>query len=333
MKALVVGDPHVVVDELDECRALGDLICKTAADHGVDVVLFLGDLHNNHSVIRVEVIDYWTKLFARLTSMGIQAVALVGNHDMPQAGLGHEVHALMVYVSETVSIVDQPVVRFAGHPVGFMPYMATADEWASAFLKMKEEYPGLRLVFCHQTFSGSRYENGFYAPGGVDTAILGDVKVISGHIHSPQTIGNVWYPGAPRWRTRGDANVDRHLYVVEVEPQSDGYEVLAQIPTDTACTPIVSKVVSTQEELDTLQPQRGLKVTIRGDESFVKKAEERARSLSISFRSQVEAPETNRVRESDGVWVAFDSFLGEWNPLNGSAKEALSNMAAERLRK
>jgi len=41
-----------------------------------------------------------------------------------------------------------------------------------------------KILFCHQTFDGAKFENGFYAPDGFDFSGIKYEKIISGHIHT-----------------------------------------------------------------------------------------------------------------------------------------------------
>ena len=56
LRLLIVGDPHVTVEELGDCQGLMALIDQTLeADPTIDHVVFLGDLHHNHRLIDVDV--------------------------------------------------------------------------------------------------------------------------------------------------------------------------------------------------------------------------------------------------------------------------------------
>jgi hypothetical protein len=106
-------------------------------------------------------------------------------------------------VHTNIMVVDEPRVVLPG--ILFVPYVHDPAE----FVQICQQYPEAKTVVCHQTFAGSYFENGFLTPDGVEPNLLPQEQVISGHVHSPQRIGKVWYPGAPRWRTVSDANTER----------------------------------------------------------------------------------------------------------------------------
>ncbi len=321
---LLVGDPHVVVDELPECQRLADYIRQIMAEQGQNTSLvLLGDLYNNHAVVRVEVMDFWHRFFRDMTAHTVWA--LVGNHDRPQSGIQGNVHSLMAHDEGCVYVVSSP--RHDGN-VGFIPYMPTVE----AFEQALQELGHPPLVFAHQSFQGCQYENGFYAPDGVSTSILRGTKVISGHIHTPQQVGAVWYPGAPRWRSIADANVDRFLYLIEVDDLGNYHEV-KRYPTDTVCSPIRLQTVTDLEAVKALQNAPGLRVTVQGDESFVKEAESILAKKGIRFRSVVigSLEPTGQIRESAGIAVAFKRFWDAFTPPGHTPKEALGRLVSSRL--
>jgi len=63
-----VGDPHVVVDELEECRRLVDAIRAFALNQKATRVVFLGDQTHNHSTARLEVLHFWRQAFLDYTA-------------------------------------------------------------------------------------------------------------------------------------------------------------------------------------------------------------------------------------------------------------------------
>lgn len=323
MKLLLVGDPHVTVDSLAECRALVALINKTAVEHRVDRVVFLGDLYHTHAVVRVEVMNFWHEA---LRSMEQPAICLVGNHDMP--GDGSKVNSLVVHGGDYVEVVEEDFVL---NGVGFLPYMADKDALVAKANDLVR-VDRIKTLICHQTFDGSVYENGFYAEDGVDSNLINVEAIISGHIHAPQAFGKVWYPGAPRWRTLSDANVSRALWVVTFE---DGVVVeKTPIDTSTACRPIrFARVTpSTEECLKDISPDADWRLDIEGPAEFVERIKTEIKGIPhLRFRTMVTDNRVIRIRESDGVDVSFLKFVNEFQPPHGSSPEALTQLAKQRL--
>lgn len=332
---LVVGDPHVVVDELPECERLASFILEKWAlcPDDTDLVL-LGDLYNNHAVLRIEVIAFWRDFFhkARRQRRMQRVIALVGNHDLPQDGRGSKISSLLTHYDEdNVVVIGTHMEIDPG--VWAMPYMESNEAFQAAWADMTQR-SAPKLVFCHQTFAGAKYENGFFAPDGMPLEAVHGPSIISGHIHSPQRVGNVWYPGAPRWRILTDANVDRFIHLVRYDHATGEVSPVDAWATDAVCTPIRLATVTTLEEAKALQAAPGLRVTISGSESFVKEAEGMMATKGIKFRSTVSVREEagSPIRESDGIPQAFQSFWKDFEPPFHTPKDVLQGVVAKRLR-
>jgi DNA repair exonuclease SbcCD nuclease subunit len=321
VKVLLVGDIHATPEELDDVAGLMRLVELTALNEEVDVVCLLGDSYHTHNIIRAEVMAFYRSTFKRWKQLGaFDTIALVGNHDY--AGEGQTIHSMMIH-EEQVQVVDAPYKRDG---VLFMPYYSNRDR----FLEDAKDHGGRTLV-CHQTFHGATYENGFLAEDGVDPTSLGQYQILSGHIHAPQSFGRVTYIGAPRWRTLSDANTDRAIWVYEFDNDGD---VVSKTPVDTGmtCRQIRYVVVTPNAKFGgTLDPGTDWRIDIRGPADFV---EEQSKLLSRSgvrvrtFRTDQAIP---KVRESEGIDVAFRAYLKKYSSRFGTENEELAVMAKERL--
>jgi DNA repair exonuclease SbcCD nuclease subunit len=338
-RVLIVGDPHVTAEELRDSERLLELICDTAHREQVDTVLFLGDLYHTHAVINVEVMAFWRRWFVKL-SKASSVFVLLGNHDMP-GNEASKAHALMAHEDqEGVTVIDTPRALAFQRAVAFVPYMSNSLE----FLKAATALGGKTLV-CHQTFTGSRFDNGMYAPDGADSNLLPQEFVISGHIHTPQSFGKVWYPGAPRWRTLSDANVSRAIWVVEFD---DSGKVMNKKAFDTggACRQIrFCKVTAVEHEgalVPAFEPRVELKdgvpidgvdwrFDIEGPSSFVETTAKWLQGPGRRVRTNVtDGPEV-KLKESMGIVEAFLEHMKAFRPKYGTSLDVLEKLARERL--
>lgn len=232
MRILRVGDPHVKVSNLEESERLLEFVLATAKTRSVDRIEILGDLHHTHAIVRLEVLAFWHKWLRHLAE-SFQTIVLVGNHDM-SGNTNSTLHALMVVEStERLLIVDKPTLKGV---FGYMPYIHDAEQFIAEANKLVDQ--GAKLIVCHGTFKGSKYDNGFYAPDGIDATRI-SVPLISGHVHTRQRFGNVIYPGTSRWDTASDANQEKGLWLVE---HGQNGEILQEefIDTSSVCSPIYS---------------------------------------------------------------------------------------------
>lgn len=205
MKILgISGDPHGKMSNLTTFQAFLDHL--NAFSQKCDTVVILGDLFNNHALVRSEVLNEWTRYFRNIDRPHI---VLVGNHD--KVSPESSIHVLNVFRDyKNVAIVDKPAEIDS---VLFMPYVHTVEEFKRAI----KDTTATRLV-CHQTFDGAMYDNGFYAPHGIPMDAIKQFQlVISGHIHREQEFGNVWYPGSPFAMNFMDAGEEKSLWLYNLE--------------------------------------------------------------------------------------------------------------------
>lgn len=242
MLVLRVGDPHAKVSNLVELEKLMQFVLSVAFDKKVDRLEILGDLFHTHAVLRLEVLEFWDKWLNRF-SESVYSVILVGNHD--QTGdFNLETNALSVFKRGLFGtykprIVESPQVDGI---FLYMPYyhdtnkfIETANRWSSE---------GCKVLVSHQTYAGSQFENGFYAPDGINPDLLDFDLIISGHIHARQRIktkrGWMIYPGTARWDGISDANQPKGLWLVNHDDSTGAIINEEFIDTSTICEPIYS---------------------------------------------------------------------------------------------
>lgn len=323
-KVLIVGDLHATPEELGDCSLLVEQLKSICQNQNITDIWWTGDQHHTHSVLRVEVLHWFKAVFKGLRDLGIRSTCLVGNHD--QAAPGSAAHSMVAYQHDPgVCVVDAPKVLLPG--VLAVPYFHTQEEFLKATAPFAEK---VETLFCHQTFDGSTYENGFLASDGFDAYKAPGSQIISGHIHTGQEFGKVWYVGSPRWRTLSDANTPRNVWVVEFNSRGT---LAARTPFATVC-----RQIQHREDLESSPVQLPLdrahqwRIDIKGSPEWCQRRKTElaaAGALVRTFPDQVST--AGRVRESEGISKAFQKYLGMYQPKNGTSPEVLQQMARERL--
>lgn len=319
---LLVGDPHATVEEIPDCNRLITCVIDALRKKPAHGVVFLGDLHHNHALVRIEVMEFWRGAFKKIKTEfpELRIFALVGNHDRSH-DYSVKANALQSY---DIEVIEKPTEIVNG--VVLAPWYPDPE----TFLKTMEGRTGKTLI-CHQTFDGSKYENGFYASDGVKPGAVQFETIFSGHIHTPQQFANVWYIGAPRWRIASDANIPRFLWSVDF----DGWGAVAGkqlFATDDYCRPLWHLVDKEEDQLVVKNGGKGiLRVDVHGSAAWVdaRKAEweavgARVATFPIVARSSV-------VKESEGIPTALSKFVDGWVPKFGTPIEQLKQMVAERI--
>jgi DNA repair exonuclease SbcCD nuclease subunit len=322
MKLLWVGDPHAEPGDLPDCQALVDLILRVGKEQRPDVLVLAGDLYHTHAVIHAEVQWFWFQAFEKLREAFPRVIALKGNHDAPGSAVSNAT-ALVAHKYQVDVVAWEPAPLFN---CLFVPY-ASGDQVLEWSKKYEADAPG--LLFCHQTFNGSVYENGFFAGDGLDPNLIKQKRVISGHIHTPQEFGKIWYPGAPRWRTLSDANVDRAIWVLEIDNGS--LVKSTPIDTGTVCRQIFHFVDAASTPIHVKpDPRHEYRVDIVGSQAWIEERrplfESWARVRTVRTDSKVEI----QVKESDGVDVAFGKYLDAYKPV-WTSLDVLKKLVKERI--
>lgn len=317
MNVLFVGDPHVVPAEFKDCWRLIDLIMEVRKTQWVDYVCFLGDLYHNHEVVHAEVMLFWRQAFEQID---VPMIVIKGNHDQPNSKVTQASSLLAHEGAVGVTIVhNEP---YAIDWVGFIPYASTQEQfvaWAN--------HPNVakcHTLVCHNTFRGATYENGTPAHDFYEQTLAPQKTIISGHIHTPMTLEGspkVIYPGAPRWRTVSDANVDRNLLLVSFE---DKIEWTKSIPTSEHCAPYFHLVDDETDPLEGLTPKTNARyvIDLKGSPAWIK-----ARVALYPFARIRTFPTSKAIslKESDGLDVSLANWVDQYQPANQTPKAILQS--------
>ncbi len=314
-----------------------------------EAVVFAGATSTNvgatisFTVIALEVYSLFGSASVTLSgskpnSSGVTSGAVVtvicGNHDRP----GDESttsHAMLAHDQQrNVHVVDRPqLLTWITPKAAAIPYMASNERFLEAAAAV-----GGSTLLAHQTFQGAKYDNGFFCPDGIPVDGIPHDLVISGHIHAPQSFGKVWYVGAPRWRTLDDANTDRNLWLVDL----DDPKHCQSFSTVGICWEI-RHIVLTPSEADVptfdppliggeLHPGIEWRLDIKGPAAFVDKWKSAFSASNVKIRTFItDTASTVKVRESQGIGKAFESFKDSYTPRYGTPKETLDKLVASRV--
>lgn len=305
MKLLLIGDPHVTPSNIPEAERMMDLAYKTANDSDIAGIIILGDMFHTHLVVRLEVITFW-KYWVEKLSRKHNLIMISGNHDqVSDNGREWQMSALSTLDGCGGKIVANEPYRWAD--MLFVPYTHNQDK----FLNACQKHLDAAVVFCHQTFSGSQYENGFYAPEGFDQdKIPNNFKyIISGHIHKQQSVGRVWYPGTPKWDSVSDANERKGIWIWNSVDNSKTF-----IDTKEVCKPIISIEINEGEDIPELYRGHTNLVVLKGSSQWIaKKAKELKGLAKISAKptdSILKRISENKLRTLNSYSDIFDWTAG-----------------------
>jgi len=310
---LIVGDIHATPNNLDEVRSLFTLIEKTCKEHQTKTVILLGDQTDSHQIQNLSIMHMYKELFLQYRDLDF--IVLVGNHDRAVNGnkLYHSMFPYKLY--SNVCVVDE---FMSMHGFDFISYCRDEQEFLNLTKNRVND-----ILICHQEFNGCQYENGFFSKNGFDLNKVPYEQIISGHIHKAQKWDKIWYPGAPRWMTRSDANEGKAIYLWDGQKSK-------HIATGEFCRPIISLNITEKSELPELGPAKYI-LNVTGNRKFIQKIYDKYAGKAEIKTNVVDAKHV-KVKESLGINKALEKFvLNDYVPQYGIDKEVLLKEVFGRL--
>lgn len=225
---LLIGDPHLKVSRAEDAKEFLDKLIVHVNTKQYQKVVILGDLFDTFAVIRSEILSLWYNFVSQASDVigRENLIMIVGNHDY--AGAKGGTHALEPFKVLAKVIDDIDIIDIGGVNCYFMPFKRDNEEFESLAREMKGG-----ILFCHQSFNGAKFENGFYDPHGANPDSVSHFSiVVSGHIHSRQCVGNnIYYPGTPFQQSFGEASQEKGLAVVDIGGE-DKFKIKGYIDLD-----------------------------------------------------------------------------------------------------
>jgi DNA repair exonuclease SbcCD nuclease subunit len=273
-----------------------------------DRIEILGDLFHTHNIVRLEVLEFWNGWIDTLLASETPLYILIGNHDIGDTS-EHAFSALDMFMrvrNKHLHIVKHPFVE------GLYAYVSYYHD-PKVFIDVANRCyaQGARVLVCHQTFDGSHYENGFYAPDGIDASKIFFDLIVSGHIHTTQDFQKdgkrIVYPGTPKWDTEADANLKKGIWIFEHDDKTGAIISMELRSTAHVVTEIVH--LAWVEGMDLPAIPTGPRVTVNliGTSKWVE-----AQKVILKGSVAITAQMTDRVdRKVRQVGKSFPEFVAK----------------------
>lgn len=223
MKVIAIGDPHFRTDNIPEVNLFIERIETLCKKENPDFIVVLGDLLHTHERIHTIPLNKAYELISRLSNLALTFV-LVGNHDMISnmqfLTENHWMNGLKRW--KNVKIVDK-VINFDidDYRFVFSPYVSPG-RFLEALETLEVDWKTATCIFAHQEFFGCKM--------GAIISTEGDKWdssypcVISGHIHSRQTLENVYYCGSSLQHAFGE-NENNIIPILEWKSEIEEYKL------------------------------------------------------------------------------------------------------------
>ena len=212
MSCIIIGDPHFQVTNIPEVNAFIESIEKHTIQKNPDFIVILGDVLHTHERIHSIPLNKAYEFIDKMRKIA-KTYVLVGNHDMQNnqnfLEPNHWMNGLKEW--ENVVIVDTVIhENIFGYNFVFCPYVPVG-RFEEALNTCSFQWKSAKCIFAHQEFYGCKM--------GAITSIEGDIwndcfpNVISGHIHSKQTLKNIYYCGSSMQIAFGESSENVIPYI------------------------------------------------------------------------------------------------------------------------
>ena len=286
-------------------------IMDTIREERPDRVHIVGDLFHTHNIVRLEVLEFWDGwLDTLVVDPQIDIYVLIGNHDKGSTD-EFAFSAISVFKHmrhKNLKICELP--RVDG-PFAYVSYYHNPETFVEVANRCAEQ--GAKVLVCHQTFDGSQYENGFYAPDGIDPSKLKFDLIMSGHIHTTQNLKNiatgqtVVYPGTPKWDTTSDANEDKGIWMFEHDDKTGALLSQKLLSTAHVVTKIVHLTWKEGEQLEPIPANAKVSIELIGSSAWVTKESENLKG-QYPLRSKI----TDKAQKKDRqAGKSFPEFVAK----------------------
>lgn len=197
MTILITSDLHLSDNSRDAYRFefLKWLVSYTKKDKSIDHLILLGDMteeKDKHSARLTNEIFHYITIMSKLCPVYI----LMGNHDY--LVYDNPFFEFLGGINNVTWIGKPTIKKIDNSHIVFLPHTRQWEhDWKNLFQQKHD------MIMTHGTFEGAM-DNGHQLKGIPLSVFPKGSKIISGDIHTPQTIGPLTYVGAPYTIKYGD---------------------------------------------------------------------------------------------------------------------------------
>jgi DNA repair exonuclease SbcCD nuclease subunit len=202
-----------------QARFFSEMFFPTLEEHGVNVVLHLGDIFDRRKYINFYTLKRSKEFFfEELRTRNITMHAILGNHDTFHT-TSNEINSVMLLLNEYDNIHvygKEPVeLEFSSTKIMMCPWLVK-DTIAESMKKIKKSKA--HILMGHFDIKGFEMMRGVVSDHGFDYKDFKHFEdVFSGHYHHPSQHNNIRYLGAQYEMTWSDYGSKRGFYLLDTE--------------------------------------------------------------------------------------------------------------------
>lgn len=329
LTCFVIGDPHFKLKYTSEGIEFSKKVLIEADHRNPDFIVILGDTLDTHEVVNIQPHNIACSMIDGLRKIA-PVYLIIGNHDL----INHKQYLTDQHIFnplkqwDNVTVVDKPIVEnIKGEVFTFCPYVENGKfGYALEQTYSQEHFWDESLcIFAHQEFKGCKMGAKISEDG--DEWEVTYPMVVSGHIHSYQVLGNIYYPGSAIQHAFGESHnkrvwlIDFGKYVSECKDNTKLEDYVEKIDLDMPKKVIlrfdsVKKAIS--YNLDKLPSNSHFKVHIK--------------DTSANFES-FRRSDAYKNFQGVGVKFSYDTVLTKLEETPPSQKETFMDLLEKECKK
>lgn len=182
-----------------------------------DIVIHLGDLFDNRTVVPINVLNYAQSILERIAEI-CPVHIIIGNHDLYNKSK-NDVNTVKLYkYIPNIHVYEEPTkIEFSGKSILMLPWVEKRKDQ----IEILKQFSGCDYLFCHSDLNGAKMHLTSVAhknPDKIDVEEFSGYKyVYSGHIHLVQRNKNFTFVGNIFEMDRNDLGNQKGIFILDTQ--------------------------------------------------------------------------------------------------------------------
>ena len=188
-----------------------------------DIIVHLGDLFDNRSVIPINILNYAQNILEEMAQI-CPVHVIIGNHDLYTKST-NDVNTVKLYkYIPNITVYEEPSkIEFMGRIILMLPWVEKRKDQ----IEILKKFSGCDYLFCHSDLNGAKMHLTSVAHKNNDKIDVeefsGYKKVFSGHIHINQVSKNFTFTGNLFEMDRNDLGNQKGIFIIDMIDGSERF--------------------------------------------------------------------------------------------------------------
>ena len=188
-----------------------------------DIIVHLGDLFDNRSVIPINILNYAQNILEEMAQI-CPVHVIIGNHDLYTKST-NDVNTVKLYkYIPNITVYEEPSkIEFMGRSILMLPWVEKRKDQ----IEILKKFSGCDYLFCHSDLNGAKMHLTSVAHKNNDKIDVeefsGYKKVFSGHIHINQVSKNFTFTGNLFEMDRNDLGNQKGIFIIDMIDGSERF--------------------------------------------------------------------------------------------------------------